>query len=276
MPLQKFSLITFFSLIACVTVSDVRAEPGLTIYNGNFAVVRDQLSLDLRKGLNEVEYSEATLLLEPDSVILRDRQGNPINILEQSYRNDALSQELLLSIFEGETIEFLVSGQGSPDRIVEGTIVRAQGPLPSVGYGNPYYPSPYYPHSQNQSNTPVIEVDGALRFGLPGLPLFPSLGDDTILKPLLSWKIDAAEKTGVEANLSYITGGLSWNASYNVVDSGEGLIDLSGWVTMENRSGKTFDDAEIKLMAGEVNKVSPENRYLEDIIVTGRKRLEGV
>ena len=83
------------------------AEPSLTIYNQNFAVVRDTVPLDLLAGDNSVVFLGATAQVEPDSVILRDPAGkHSLQILEQNYRNDPVSQGLLLSLFEGKTINF--------------------------------------------------------------------------------------------------------------------------------------------------------------------------
>src|SRR5271167_4197795 len=83
------------------------AQPALTIYNQNFAVVRDSVPLDLQAGVNSVRYAGATAQVEPDSVILRDPSGkHSLQILEQNYRNDPVSQELLLSLFAGKTIDF--------------------------------------------------------------------------------------------------------------------------------------------------------------------------
>ena len=83
------------------------AQPALTIYNQNFAVVRDAVPLDLQSGVNTIRYTDATAQVEPDSVILRDSSGkHSLLILEQNYRNDPVSQELLLSLFEGKTIDF--------------------------------------------------------------------------------------------------------------------------------------------------------------------------
>src|SRR6266550_965072 len=93
-------------ILGAAVISKATAEPALTIYNQNFAVVRDTVPLDLKQGTNEVRFTETTAHLEPDSVILRDPQGKTnLQILEQYYRNDPISQELLLSIFEGKTIE---------------------------------------------------------------------------------------------------------------------------------------------------------------------------
>jgi hypothetical protein len=103
---------------------------------------------------------------------------------------------------------------------------------------------------------PIIEVNGQLRFSLPGTPVFPRLTDDSILKPRLEWLL-ATDKAGrFPAELSYVTGGMSWQADYNIVAPEKGdLVDIVGWVTMDNQTGRTFENARIKLMAGDVNKI---------------------
>jgi hypothetical protein len=239
------------------------AQPALTIYNQNFAVVRDTVSLDLKPGVNDARYAGATAHVEPDSVILRDPSGEfPLQILEQNYRNDPVSQELLLSLFEGKTIDFETadSVNGLPrEKIVQGKIIRS-GYVPHYSAMNRYG----YEYQQAQMNyaseagQPIIEVDGKMRFGLPGQPLFPDLGDDTILKPTLNWLIQSEKSGKLDAEISYVTGGFTWEADYNLVSPEKGDdVDLIGWVTMDNQSGKTFENAKIKLMAGDVNKIQP-------------------
>ena len=104
----------------------------------------------------------------------------------------------------------------------------------------------------------IIEVNGKLQFTLPGTPLFPDLGDDTVLKPTLNWLLQSDQPGQFDAEVSYVTGGFTWEADYNLVSPEKGdMVDLIGWVTMNNQSGKTFRDAKIKLMAGDVNKIQP-------------------
>jgi hypothetical protein len=223
----------------------INAQPALTIYNQNFAVVRDTVPLELKSGVNEVRYPDATAQVEPDSVILRDPTGkHTLQILEQNYRNDPVTQELLLSLFEGKTIDFermrLKDNTQMPE-IVRGKIIRS-GFVPG---GN--------------SEQPIIEVNGKLQFSLPGQPLFPDLGDDTVLKPTLNWLLQSDKSGKFDAEVGYITEGFSWEADYNLVSPEKGdLVDLIGWVTLNNNSGKTFRDAKIKLMAGDVNRVQPQ------------------
>jgi hypothetical protein len=135
-------------LLLVAAVPALAADPALTIYNQNFAVVRDTVSLDLKKGVNEVRFADATAHVEPDSVILRDPAGKrSLQILEQNYRNDPVSQELLLSLFEGKTIDFETFRQKDNTQvreIIPGKIIRS-GYVPHYAamqrYGQQYYQS---------------------------------------------------------------------------------------------------------------------------------------
>lgn len=140
------------------------APPSLTIYNQDFAVVRQEVPLDLKTGENLVNMNEITMHLEPDSVILRDPTGkHAVNVLEQNYRADPVSQISLLSLYEGRTIDF-----EQPDHsTVKGKVVRS-------GYVRPDYFNINGSQNYAGPEEPIIEVAGQLRFGLPGMPIFPT------------------------------------------------------------------------------------------------------
>jgi hypothetical protein len=239
--MKTFASVLFLGAAVMLAAS---AQPALTIYNQDFAVVRDTVPLDLKSGANPVVYSGATAQVEPDSVILRDPAGkHSLQILEQNYRNDPVSQELLLSLFAGKTIDF------QNIRTKDNTQVRELIPGKIIRSG-------FIPGGNNEQ--PIIEVNGKLQFSLPGQPLFPDLGSDTILKPAFNWLLQSDQPGKFDAEVGYITGGFDWSASYNLVSPEKGdMVDLVGWITMNNQSGKTFENAKIKLMAGDVNKIRP-------------------
>lgn len=251
---MKQILISLLVLCALASAQESSTEAGgqptLTIYDQNFFVARETVPLDLKPGINRVDYIGAAAHIEPDSVILRDPAGRALQILEQNYRNDPVSQELLLSYYEGKTIDFLTNlGQGPVT--IKGKIIRS-GYVPAYTYTGNYQPP--------TSTQPIVEVDGMLRFGLPGEPLFPALSEDSTLKPKLSWLLQTDKPGKSQGELSYVSGGMNWHADYNLVVSdkdsgGVNLVDLVGWITMQNQSGKTFENAQIKLMAGDVNKL---------------------
>ena len=253
------------------------AEPALTIYNQNFALVRETLPLDLKAGANPVRFAGVTAHLEPDSVILRDPAGrHTLQILEQSYRGDAVSQGLLLALYEGKSIEFSVPRPDGPPRVVTGKIIRS-GYVPHTAamyrYGSQYQMA-QSAMVTGGSGQPIVQVDGKLQFDLPGKPIFPALSDDTVLKPSLDWILHSGAPAKFDAELSYVSGGMTWEADYNVVAPETGdVLDLVGWVTIDNQSGKQFDHARIKLVAGDVSRVRPapgSGRGAESEMMAGR------
>lgn len=235
-------------------------QSALTIYNQNFATVRERVPLDLKQGTNEVRFSEATAHVEPDSVLLRDVKSEvTLRVLEQNYRADPVSQGLLLSLNEGKEIDFFIKGLDSkPDQTVKGRIVRSgyqsHNQMAMQRYGQAYY---YNQQALSQGMQPIVEVNGQLQFGLPGEPRFPSLADDTVLKPTLVWKLHADKAAKLDAEIAYVTGGMSWESAYNVVAPAQGeLLDMTGWITMDNQTGRSFPQAKIQLVAGDVAKLS--------------------
>ena len=219
---NRFKMFTSILVVlasASLSAQYQSSQPAVTIFNNNFAVVRQTIPMDLKAGINHVTFNDATAHIEPDSVMLRDPLGRrALQILEQNYRNDPVSQELLLFLNEGKTLDF-IAGQwtdkdGPHQRIVKGTVIRS-------GY-------------HNQGN-PIVDVDGRLQFSLPGQPVFPTLGYGTILKPTLDWVLQTDQPGKSTAELSYVTEGMSWHADYNVVAPPKGdTIDLVGWVKMLN------------------------------------------
>lgn len=233
---------TIFCLLmaSCVSVSAQQNQTSgtaLTIYNQDLAVVRATVDLDLKPGHNEVTTTKVTSQLEPDSVVLRDpTDRHAVQIEEQNYDAAIATQAWMLQKYEGQTIDFQVV-HGDKVETVQGKILRADA----------------------SGSEPLIEVNGKMQFSLPGMPMFPASTDGLLLKPTLRWEIYSKDGAQFPAELSYLTHGFNWNATYNVVSaaggaagSGEEPVDIVGWVTISNNSGTDFTDAKVKLMAGNV------------------------
>jgi hypothetical protein len=239
----------FAVLFASLTATAQAQQGGagataLTIYNQNFAVARTSVDLNLKAGTNEVTTTNVTTQLEPDSVVLRDPPGKiAFKIDEQNYDAGVIDQISLLQKYEGKTIQFSQGRtQDGKQILVDGRIIRATQP-------------------------PLIETNGTMQFELPGTPLFPASTDGLLLKPTLRWQIYSAKPARLAAELAYITHGMSWNATYNVVApeskdvTGSERVDVMGWVTIQNNSGTEFPQATIKLMAGDVAKIQDMKVY---------------
>ncbi|MGI8432799.1 MAG: DUF4139 domain-containing protein [Chthoniobacterales bacterium] len=249
---------TICSLLLLPFAAALAAEPSLTIYNQNFAVVRGSVPLDLKEGVNQIHFADLTAQTDPSSVVLRDPAGaNTFQVLEQNYRGTPIDQALMLAQFEGQTIDFLVHEPTKPDTTIAGKIIRS-----GTRRG-----------SESQA---LIEVNGKLRFELPGVPLFPKLADNSVLKPELIWKIASEKPAKFAAEITYLTLGLNWGADYNVILPARGnSMQLPCLVTIDNQSGKDFENARTKLVAGDVNKAVPKTApapmeaTTERTIVTG-------
>jgi hypothetical protein len=250
----KIAVLTVICASSCFS-----ADPALTIYNQQFAVIRETIPLDLKSGVNQIAFTGATAHLEPESVMLRDPSGRRVlRIVEQNYRADPVSLDALLKRYEGQTIEFQVRN-GDRLETVTGKIVRAGS---VTGGGQPFLQTQWYSASQFQPqppgvSQPIVEVAGKLRFELPGMPLFPGLGAGMILEPTLDWTIETDRAGQLDAELAYVSGGFNWSADYNIMQGDSNALEIIGWVTMANGSGKEFENARVKLMAGDVNKIQP-------------------
>jgi hypothetical protein len=262
--------LVFFGVIAGnaqgpTGAASTTGRTALTIYNQDFAVIRTPVELNLQAGTTDVSETHVTAQVEPDSVVLRDVTGKrPIHILEQNYEGSLRVQAQMLAKFEGKTIDFSIPMSDGTVKLVPGKIIRA-GNVPQYDllerYGQQYF---YQMNQQGQQQEPLIETEGKLRYGLPGVPLFPSETPGLTLHPTLHWMIASDKAAKVAAELDYITRGLRWDATYNVIapsdDAPEGQrLDMSGWVDITNESGTDFHEATLQLMAGDISKLTNNN-----------------
>ena len=152
--------------------------------------------------------------------------------------------------------------------IVPGKIIRSgyvpHGAAAYARYGQQYYQSQMAYASPQGAGSRSSRWTAKCISACRAQPMFPSLGDDTVLKPTMNWQLNADKPGKLDAEVGYVTGGFTWQADYNLVAPEKGdTVDLVGWVTMDNQSGKTFENAKIKLMAGDVNKIQPQGNVYD-------------
>ncbi len=217
------------------------ASTSLTIFNQNTALVRDTLPLTLQAGVNEVVHSPVMQGIDANSILLLPKTPGAFGILEQGVETNTLTRDILLQRFEGKSLQFLVKEPEKPDRVLAAVLLSANG------------------------ENSLVSLDGTLRFGLPGEPLFPPLLDGTRLQPAIVWTLSAEKALTTQATLAYLASGLDWSADYTLVSSGDGsTIDLTAWVTITNSTDRDFDQCSIKLMAGDVSITEPQRPLREN------------
>ena len=244
-------------VLVCCVVAVSRAETELTVYANGFAVVRESLPLDLHAGINEVRFGNVTEKLDYGTAVLRDLSGKSgFQVLEQTYHSAAPGMLKALADCEGQTIDFLVK-ESDRNSIVKGKVIRAGVNPEMEGY------------QSQQAADPIVEVDGKIQFRLPGIPIFPHLPADTVIKPDLVWKISAPTAAKVDANLTYLTEGLSWSADYiAILDESGNIPSLKGFISVTNQTGRSFEQARVTVIAGDVDRQQPTTSA-GAVIVTG-------
>lgn len=204
----------------------------LTIYNQNLGLVKDHRELSLGAGIREIRFMDVASMIDPTTVHLKSLTNSQgLKILEQNYEYDLLNPQKLLEKYVGKRVKILDKNYYTgEERLVEATLLSTNG-------------------------GPIYQVDGAIHLGHPGRVILPEIPENLIAKPTLVWLLQnrVAGTQSIEA--SYLTGGISWKADYvfvlNAKDTGG---DLSGWVTVDNKSGATYKDATLKLVAGDIHR----------------------
>ena len=92
----KLLLIWVSCLVVCGSVLAEAAPPapgvGLTIYNDNFAVVKERRAMDFEKGTNKVKFTDVASAIDPTSVNFKCLSApDAVKILEQNYEYDLIN-----------------------------------------------------------------------------------------------------------------------------------------------------------------------------------------
>ena len=229
------------ALAHSVSTADDRKQVSITVYNQNFGLVREVRELaQLGSGKVELEFRDVAANIQPETVHIKSLTGAGLSVLEQNYRYDLLNPQTLLEKYVGKRVRaYRYHEQTGKEDVVDAELLSTEG-------------------------GPILKFNNEITFGYPGRLAFPEVPDNLIAKPTLVWLVDsAAPKQTVE--VTYLTQNLNWSADYVlVVDDAEKKGDLTGWVTLVNQSGASYKNAELKLVAGDVNRVQPQASPLAD------------
>ncbi len=244
MPLRILALFTplLFGGLLMVSAQDSKGNIALTVYNEGAALIRDLRKMTLEEGINSITLRDVAATIDPTSVnfkSLSDPAGTVV--LEQNYRHNTLDAYALLAPYVTRTVEITVSNNerysGELLRLRDGKAILRTAPN-EIAYISLY------------------DIRG-LKFPAPSVDFNP--GPE--LRLLL--KSESAGEQDVE--LAYLAGGMNWSADYNVfLNADETSLDLRGLVTLRNHSGRAYRDASLKLVAGEVSRIEPEEDYAEE------------
>jgi hypothetical protein len=213
---------------------------GLTIYNNNFAVVRQARQMGFQAGVNTVKFTDVAAAIDPTSVNFKCLSApGAISILEQNYEYDLVNADSLLKRYIDRDVTVIIGGSGADAaREMRGKLLAAVG-------GD-------YIIAVEGGGIEIVNRSRVEEISLTELP------GDLVTRPTLVWLADANAAGEQLCQVTYTTEQISWKADYSaVLNQDDNSLDFSGWVTIDNKSGATYKDAALKLIAGDVRRVTP-------------------
>ncbi len=235
------SVLLLLLVAASWSVRAEEPEPGvsITVYNSDMALVKDVRPLDIAAGVHDVRFSDVAQRIDPTSVHFKILRGSEASVWEQNYRFDLASSSKILEKYLEKEIDVI----GEDADLFTGKLVSFDGGTLVL--------------DQGRGAGPVITLNREK----VSYMRFPTLPSGLISKPTLVWKI-GAEKAGERlVEVTYMTSSINWHAEYvGIVDEKDEWIDLAAWVSIDNRSGATYENAQLDLVAGDVHRVSERRR----------------
>jgi len=210
-------------------------EPGVsvTVYNVNLALVKDVRTVSIQSGVSELRFPGVAEQIEPTSVHFQVLEGPEASVWEQNYRFDLASASKILEKYLASDVDVVTEDAD----LFSGRLVSFDGGSIVL--------------DQGRGTGPVV----TLNRDKVSYVRFPALPSGLISKPSLVWKI-GAERAGERlVEVSYLTSGVTWHAEYvGVINAADDMVDLAAWVSIDNRSGATYEDAQLDLVAGDIHR----------------------
>jgi hypothetical protein len=235
------------------TIDDQKSVE-LTVYNSSLGLVKDVRDVKLPKGQGELRFMDVASAINPVTVKAESlTKPKEFRVLDQNYEFDLMNEQRLLDKYVGKTLKIQRWGE-DVNQVEEKEAVLL---------------------SNNEGQ--VYRIDNEIYLDYPGIKILPSLPEDLIAKPTLTWTYTNQSSKPHQLEVSYLTGGISWKADYVVtLAADDASLDLSGWVTIDNQSGAAYRNARLKLIAGEVNRVYEKFGVRRDVMMMQPAAMEAM
>jgi len=231
---MRFTVVLILTL--ALSLPAIADEIMVTVYNSNLGVVTETRQLEFDQGVGRLAFRDVPSQIDAASVRFEViGGGGDVAILEQNYAYDLISPDQMYAKYIDQEIE-LIDKDG---RLYVGTLMA--------------YSSGSVTLMENSGRIKIVRLENITEINFPELP------EGLITRPTLFWLYRADGKGARDCKVGYQTRGLTWNAEYvGLLDSDEKFLSMSGWSSITNNSGKTYKDAKLKLVAGDIARARPE------------------
>ena len=258
LSLAIFSTAFIVSSAFSSTLGSEIKENSLIVYNGNLGLVHEERSLTLSKNDTNIVYDDVASSINTDSVNVK--LPNSVKLYSQQYRFDKLTQAKLLDAHIGKKVEVKILKDAKNFKTVSAILLSSSSSRCIVKTAN--------------SKIITVNADDII---------FKSIPNTLITKPSLVWNIETSKALSSKLELDYLINNISWKSDY-ILNISKNRADLSGWITIDNRSGKRFESTSLNVLAGELNMATPEMAYkqvrrmamaVSDAVPVSHKAVEG-
>ncbi len=217
------------------TLGDQR-EVAVTIYNDQLALVKDLRSVRLNSGFNKLAFRVVSAHMRPETALLRSLDyPDGFQLIEQNFNFDLLTPQKLLEKYVGKKVRVVKTHPKTGKETYLDAVVLSV------------------------NNGVVLRIGEQIETGIPGRIVFDEVPGNLRDRPTLVLQLNSSTSEQQKLQLSYLTSGLSWKADYVAeLNQTDDFVDLTGWVTLTNQSGTTYKNANLQLVAGDVNRVQNE------------------
>ena len=214
-----------------------RQSIGLTLYNRDLALVRETRAMPQMNAGQSVTIEDVSKQLQPETLRIK----NAGKILEQNFNARLLSQRAILEHYLNRELELARTNPATgAETLSKATLLSVDNNQALISRNN---------------RVETIPLNGQWRF------IFPSRPSELLTKPSLSFRSQGTSGQS-DAKISYLTSGLNWTMNYVLTLSQDGdTANLSGMAALTNNSGTSFPDAQVQLMAGNVNTAPRPRMY---------------
>lgn len=223
-----------------------QSELTVTVYNDSRGLVKDVRELSFKRGSDTVKITDVAASLDPTSVRFEPlTKKNDIDLLEQNFEFDLVGSEKLLNKYLDKTIDLVTKDQ----KVFSGKLLSYTGGSYVLDVPN--------------GGIRMVNGSEVVNISMPELPA------GFYTRPTLVWLFNSRYSGKEKCQVSYLTSNLGWHAEYvALVNPTDDRLSLSGWVSIDNRSGATYPKAKLKLVAGQLHRARP--KYEGDVMPLSR------
>ena len=222
------------AVLLAAALQTALAGSSITIYSDGFGLISEERELQLKKGRQDWIFDGVSRQIEPSSVLFT---CDGVRLLEQNFEYDLVDEETLLRRYLGMEIDVQIK----EGEWLRGTLLSGAGGL----------------ILQTEQGVTSLRADALVAVRYPKLP------DGLRLKPALRWELDALAAGTRKATITYLSGGLNWNAEYVcLLDESDNAMEMASWVNLTNQTGLTWENAGLQLVAGNVHRVQAPQNYM--------------